>query len=140
MTTIEQECSRHNQSTSQKLNDSQGATIELDNPLSNSYGNEHPPLFLAPTTTGGLYIVYRLERYELERDFLRDLLVFGRPVHLVCGGMLAPDTRCSRHPNGTGIILNINDLEFIIPRDRFERVAKAEVPGLVVRPAGVTDV
>ena len=71
---------------------------------------------------------------RLERDYLRDLLVFGRPVHLSCGESLAVDAHCSRHPNGTGIILNIQDLEFIIPRDRFERVARAEVPGLIVRP------
>jgi len=140
MTTIKQECSRHNQSTSQKLNDSQGAIIELDNLLSNSYGNEHPPLFLTPTPTGNLELIFRQERYELQREDLRNLFVYRRAVTLWYDEMLDCDTRCSLHPDGTGIILRIKDHTFIIPRDRFERVVRAEVPGLIVKPTGVSDV
>jgi len=140
MTTIEQECSRHNQSTSQKLNDSQGATIELDNPLSNSYGNENPPLFLGPTPAGGLYIVFMQERYEIRREDFRNLFVFRRTIHLWCGETFAVDSWCALQPDGTGISIQIGELEFTIPRDRFERVARAEVPGLIVQQHGATDV
>ena len=140
MTTIEQECSRHNQSTSQKLNDSQGATIEFDDPLSNSYGIENPPVFLAPTPAGGLYIVYRKNRYFLEREQLRLLLVFNWTVQASCGEMLTVHPCCSRHPVGTGIVLQIGDAGFVIPRNRFERVARAQVPGLIVKSAGAANV
>jgi len=140
MTTIKQECSRHNHPDLRQKGDAQGAIIEFDNPLSNSYGNEHPPLFLTPTPTGNLGLIVRQERYELQREDLRNLFVSGRAVSLWSGESLAVNTSCSRHPDGTGIILQIGDLEFIIPRDRFERVVRAEVPGLIVKPTGVTDV
>ena len=140
MTTIEQECSRHNQSTSEKLNDQLGATIELDNSLSNSYGIHHPPVILAPTWGGNLCIIFRKGRYELGHEAIRNLLVYGQTANILYEGVRECSARCSQNPDGTEIYLHMDDFEYIIPRDQFEKVARAEVPGLIVRQDGVAEV
>jgi hypothetical protein len=137
MTTIEQECSRHNQSTSQKLNDSEGATIEFNDPLSNSYGNQHPTIFLTVTAEGDLSVVFRTDPCTLALVDILLIFLSGRTARLRRNKRLVGNARCTRLPDRTGVVLHLGTLSYFIPRDRFSQVMKGEIPNLIVKPEGV---
>jgi len=118
--------------------DVQGARTNLYDYNSNSLSTTHPNLFLSPTPAGDLSIVTRRERYYLMREDLSKLFVFGRTVNLVSGGLLDSETWFACHPNGCGFVIHLNGLDYIVPRDQLERVVRAEVPGLIVKPTGST--
>ena len=99
--------SPQDQSHSTKLNDRQGAAIDLYNPLSNSYGRQQPPGLPAPVPGECSIVSSRQIQYFPGREDLRTLAVSGR----------------SREPRG-----------------RSGQVGQAEMPVLMITPAGGADV
>ena len=118
--------------------DVQGTRTNLVDDISNSLSSTHPNLFLSPTPAGDLSIVTRRERYYLGRADFSNLFVFGKTVNLMSGGLLDSETCIACHPNGSGFVIHLNGLDYIVPRDQLERVVRAEIPGLIVKPTGST--
>jgi hypothetical protein len=131
-------CSQHDHPDLPQKSDVQGARTNLYDGISNSFGTTQPNLFLSPTPAGDLSIVSRRERYYLAREDLSNLFVFGKTVNLMSGGLFDSETCIACHPNGNGFVIHLNGLDYIIPRDQLERVVRAEVPGLIVKPTGST--
>jgi hypothetical protein len=113
----------------------------LDNPLSNSYGNQHPTIFLTVTAEGNLSVVFRTEDpYTLALADILLIFLSGRTARLRRNKRRAGNARCVRLPDRTGVVLHLGELSYVIPRDQFSQVMKGEIPGLVVKPAGVANV
>ena len=117
--------------------DEQEARTNLYDCITNSFSTKNPNLFLSPTPAGDLSIVTRRERYYLARVDFSNLFVFGKTVNLVSGGLPDSGSWFTCHPNGCGFVIHLNGLDYIVPRGQLERVVRAEVPGLIVRPTGI---
>jgi len=116
--------------------DEEGASTELYNVRQNKYASGRYAL-LSPTKEGHLSIKVNSVVYSLDRAALRELLCFGNTVNFSQRGV-GQDARCAIHPAGRGIVITLPGDTYLVPRDRFENVARAENTGLIVYPCEVS--
>lgn len=114
-------------------NDEEGAIHQLYNLYTNRYASRRYAL-LSPTKEGNLTITVEFVVYSLNREALRDLLCFGNTVNFSQHGV-TPDTNCAIHPAGHGVVITLPGDTYLVPRCRFEKVARAEITGLIVFPS-----
>lgn len=127
-------CPPHNLDFPRK--DEEGAGTELYNVRQNKYACERFA-FLSPTADGHLIIKENSVVYSLDREALRDLLCFGNTVLLSQQGF-SKNARCAIHPAGRGVVITLPGDTYLVPRDRFENVARAENMGFIVYPCEVS--
>ena len=115
--------------------DEEGAIYKLDNGRQNKYASFRYAL-LSPTEDGHIDIKENYLVYSLDREALRELLCFGNTVILSQTGV-SNNARCAIHPSGRSVIITLLAGTYLVNRDRFEKVARAECGSIILYPRGV---